>query len=81
MPKGHDSAHITLPSGDEITLDYTYHRYTEHHPYGSTTAAEHFIDWDITALYLNGELVPQALISALDPDWAERFDTIIREAH
>jgi len=81
MPKGHDSAHIRLDSGDVITLDYSYHRFEERHPYGDTTVAESFLDWDIKAFYLNGEYIEKSAVAALLPDYDDRFSRIIQDAH
>jgi hypothetical protein len=78
VPKGHDSAHIRLDSGDVITLDYSYHRYEERHGNG---AAESFLDWDIKAFYLNGEHIEKAAVAALLPDYDDRFSRLIQDAH
>lgn len=41
----------------EIEVEIDYHEWSEGHPYGDTTAYERLSDWDLEAIYLDGQPV------------------------
>lgn len=81
MPRGRDSLDIVIDDGSTITIDYNWHRYEEHHSYGSTTAVERFLDWDYEAIYHNGKQISAQEARRLYPDWESRADAKIKDRH
>lgn len=79
MPKGHDSVSFTADNGAIVTCDYTWHRWTEHHPFGDTTVPEEFFEWDIVALYINDQPATKSEVALIAPAYDTEIDQRVRQ--